>query len=1689
MYIIILMYINKIDDIIDKIIDDFYNIVFVKDKKNNKLLSENNFVKYQNDINDIFINYNKIINISEIREIIKNEDNIVTILEIIKRYIAYYFFLFVGSFYTGTQDNYINNIVEFTKNQIDYNYKINNFFNSENNSILINYYEMIKNIYTILSTEQSKLSSIINKPEIKSAIEFLNSLGQEFVNSNFRLENLNQNKKEQAHNVIKTIILLELYKKNEKKEVFRILEMVEKEEGEYIFIDVVVPGKRYIDYSAVEGILTKREVIRDLANEFWNYIIDNEEKFNIQKETIEEIILLLINSGIVIPIVDDFLLFHKDTEKYDKNIDPNKIKKKEDTKIRYIINKIDSTSEYYSESVDKDQKIKQNIKKNFFPPLMDRKAILMNNNEELRIITKFMNLGRKSNENLDYFNDLTNYRSYPYVNFKDFEKFGFSIILDKTIDIVRSVSFEKSGDFRQNIRNPLQLRVGSENQLVNVVGFSIPTNKRDINCLKVKDVTNIINLDSTNKNGYISTLKYLQKATIENKPHNSSIYWMFNLETDNIKLDTYEQATKMTMQEQVKLLINKLYYDIINEIYYRIINKLNEKNNIEIQRGYHIMRKLESKTLTIPRNSDTFNDLENFILFDKSIKIEPEYDIREDIFYGLTGDIIKLQNAPQLPEAEIQTIRIDTQQLNVNKNIEVKIETLIEAGVEVDEEVGVEVGVCQHNITWEYISILRRKNPGKYTDLLYEFIQQYVIENNDQDYVCKSCSTLLNIKKYIIDGEYDGDTQKFVTYSMPMEVPLEEIPEYEKYRVSIRNMDKLAERIAVIANIPYFIGSTLSIKWRRKAVIKDGIDIILLNNKLLKKNFKERNELASRQYGISRDLSNLFVFELDNEIFKYSSKEKDYYKLIKQNNILSYLIILLILEINESQLTFMTGDKKGICNFPIFDKFGHVLFDGIKIRKNKDGDIDNIKNYKVLCYIIYMISCMITKYNLWFFNSDDKDIKKKKFNPIIQKSVIHTTIDLLNSIIENSVVKDVHHIYEVITTRFFKKLTSMFNNDELIKKFKSDYDRTSVITDKKAYILSKFEPIKLQGKYVPQKYDDPQYIFCRLPKYFIPKRTVTYPIYNNINNITNCPQGTFHSWKTKGTQFVCEICGTVLDSLKLDKKLSDEIKINFKYTRLQKLAQKYCSGGSFHNFIKDSNTKSICNKCSKDENYECSRKELDDLEFYLENNKLKLNTKEDNIIENIEKKENREQDYKDRVYNKLNENYKKETSKDNMYLYIDELIDQIQSTIGTATGLGSDLYLRENVYVIDHDYLGYPYDKPIIITDKDNLIKYKQNHPFYKTDIIYYTNTKAGRIDVFYDATTLILLGYKQASKDFVLSIMPDKKLKINYSIYNKLKIMGYESKFIDIQNKLNEIKEIYIGDETDNNFVFTKEDSFKELVKEIIRNRITNLKKFIYEFQRFLYRIKNGYITNINKKEKSEDDEVEDDEEYNLVEIITNKYSKKLINMNLYDQSKEHKLFKHWKTVSGEIHADNLDDININMDDDTKLIDSEDINKYDRNGNLLLYYIVSEMSKLIKYNQNKIIRTNIIEFYVEFINIMFDMFNIESKINNHDIKRFIMSLKSSLYIQDLENVITGRTEGIYQEYKDVDDKESDEVAEQQEDDREEADALDIDNELEFGDDLGDQFDYESQYELTYEDYEERPENTFWDPIISNPYQ
>jgi len=223
---------------------------------------------------------------------------------------------------------------------------------------------------------------------------------------------------------------------------------------------------------------------------------------------------------------------------------------------------------------------------------------------------------------------------------------------------------------------------------------------------------------------------------------------------------------------------------------------------------------------------------------------------------------------------------------------------------------------------------------------------------------------------------------------------LKDIREYEKYTATIKYLEDKIGRIAMICNIPHLIGETATIKWRRQSIVKDVIDLLLIHNKIMKKIYRTRRNKLESTYGIISGMSNLFFFPLENNIFKYSTKDKDIRKNIKRNNVLIYIIFLIILELSNSQIIYMGGDK--ICNYHLFEKFGYSLFNNLKIIYNNSNNTTPIKKYKTLCYVIYFMSCMLIKYNMWYYESK----KKKKFDPVIQKTIIYTLVDFINSVME-----------------------------------------------------------------------------------------------------------------------------------------------------------------------------------------------------------------------------------------------------------------------------------------------------------------------------------------------------------------------------------------------------------------------------------------------------------------------------------------------------------------------------------------------------------------------------------------------------------------------------------------------------------------------------------------------------------------
>ena len=140
------MYIDQYDELFDDILNSFYK--YLKSIKFfDKINKDSNFVKHQNFILKTIKTFVDKISEKQILNIVKKSIYVDNIINIIKRYCAFYIYLGIAYHYTKTKDLYITNIIEISRFQKDTTYNIDNFFNSENNSKIINYYTDIKILY------------------------------------------------------------------------------------------------------------------------------------------------------------------------------------------------------------------------------------------------------------------------------------------------------------------------------------------------------------------------------------------------------------------------------------------------------------------------------------------------------------------------------------------------------------------------------------------------------------------------------------------------------------------------------------------------------------------------------------------------------------------------------------------------------------------------------------------------------------------------------------------------------------------------------------------------------------------------------------------------------------------------------------------------------------------------------------------------------------------------------------------------------------------------------------------------------------------------------------------------------------------------------------------------------------------------------------------------------------------------------------------------------------------------------------------------------------------------------------------------------------------------------------------------------------------------------------------------------
>ena len=167
----------------------------------------------------------------------------------------------------------------------------------------------------------------------KSSIDIINEFGYENTIINIK------NSKNKDHNLIKLVILKLFYRKFFRKLIF---DLIYKDDEKGKEIEIILSRLKLIDYTNIENVLNKDEIKDMLAKQILEFNQSYESKVK-NKLNMFEKINYLFDSRLLIPVTDDFLRFHKQTEKYEKtskNLDDSD-NKKDQTKLRYIINKMD----------------------------------------------------------------------------------------------------------------------------------------------------------------------------------------------------------------------------------------------------------------------------------------------------------------------------------------------------------------------------------------------------------------------------------------------------------------------------------------------------------------------------------------------------------------------------------------------------------------------------------------------------------------------------------------------------------------------------------------------------------------------------------------------------------------------------------------------------------------------------------------------------------------------------------------------------------------------------------------------------------------------------------------------------------------------------------------------------------------------------------------------------------------------------------------------------------------------------------------------------------------------------------------------------------------------------------------------------------------------------------------------------
>lgn len=1571
-------YINQIDDIIDSLLNTFgyetdndttYKIIVIDKQKN--------YVEYFEKINNFILEQKTKLHTDEVSSILSDKKNIDKIRDIIVKYICFYYFMRIGLMYSGTNKEYNNNLIQYSALYSNSGIKLSDFFSSENNYILINLFNFMKELKYFIQLSNVEMKNV-DKIKFKNVISFITSLPGKlsFVTEHFFKEDKSLNE----HNIIKMILLKKIYIEYDRASVLKILNENSEDNLEYSYIPVLIDNrytfsKEYLE-KAFEG--TKNA---DIIAGFLESIYKN--RFQITRECIDCNINTLFASPFISPIVDDFLRFHKDNYSVDTdqinfigvipekdNTIDDKNKKKSNTRAQIVISTFENILDFNNERVKKNMDVIEKINKKFDTPLKYRRAVYYNSDQEELIEQKMLNQGGKANNIDEYELEMNYLNSHAYFSFRNVRNYGLlHTVMNDTFDIVRYCNIEYLKEQPDIFINTYTTFV---NQTINVNGLCMrPSLDSVYSCSKKNQLIDIRqtefilsdNSKVSSTNGYnmfIDLYKNLIIDYISFKKENDDfiitvdnseileynkhlkykfIYWIFDLSQDKYESSNYEINLETYENKEIVSMLNELYETLKILAFERIQKIITEYNYLKLDEILLIVQKLYfflKQTINIDEISKNFITpyYENKLPYERS-----EFPILNDkvekIKFTRVTDINKLKIGIDVRNYNNITEYISKYELNKNQTHNTEGKKFR----------------CRHEFEWNKVS--KTKKSASFEKELINFMSKFTTESSDTSYICNICGSVLPIKQYIQDGHYDNNKQMFVTLYSVLDVNLYEIREYSRYRTIIEYMDRFLNKISFVLNTPTYVGGSSSARGRRTGINKMVLDLFLLINS----NDAKAKNISLDKYNIKKEFNFNLSFDLKDDIFDIReetiSVNLNHYKLDVLN---TYLILCFMMDVNSSIFTSFPV-VKDVTDYKTYQFIKDKLFKNLFFKKSVTSDqLTNIDQTPSFGYMLYIVSYNMIFNKMWNnIELKDKPTNNQRLIIILQQRYFfHTFFYILNTILENAQLDPNNSVYKNFTIKFFSQIDTLFSKQEL------------AISKSNTAIQPKPEKIFMNLI----AHEKPS--ICKIPSLKFAEGTEyndllqsNYLIRDTYTDMDYCHDGKLHKWTSKKDKFYCKLCDVKFENIQNDNLYEKRY-----YFLLHELASsKKCISGHFHSFV---NKK--CSKCNRMLGDTYTKAQLDELQENMNKLNEEESIKNNNINSDMINQRKKSYEKEINEIEKLKKQFIAEYGDSYIGKYTivtKKLFDLIKKYLGDIFYLDEKglqkAYLSEGIYQVLYDHLGQKLKEPIIIYQKNTTVKH--NNPNFKNAST--INLNINKVEVYYNAHTYQMLGYKSNFNDYTTINNSSAYLVAIDSVYEKYNNLGLESKFIEIPDGID--KNTFALDSilARSSIYRTVIDKIKKICFSLKNN---SLKKDIPT---------TGYMTFLDEQ---------------LDKIHTNFYQ---ISNFIPDNFME-----NWEELK-YLDEDNTTEIANFINQNQIYISSEMLNLHSNNYNLFTYYLSEQLSNLLEKSsdQNKL---QMSKFIVNIIQYVYLLYNNSNVLNLFEVKKFNYLLDSTTIIQSKFNEYIG---------------------------------------------------------------------------------